>query len=170
MIDDYLTDHGIPLDLSGYDAGADETTRRDVLSLPFQLADQHGQRVLLAIDELQRVVDCEDHEPLISDLVDLYAGDRRVSVLVSGSDDRGLELLADGPLGKLVERYGIEPRIPARTWRPALVDRFALAGLTIDQRHIETILEFGRERPYETMLAAYHTADNGLAQHRRHGR
>jgi hypothetical protein len=61
-------------------------------------------------------------------------------------------------LGKLAERTDLPPTIPRDQWRRPLRERFAITGLRIGERELETILDFGAERPYHTMTAARHVA------------
>lgn len=45
------------------------------------------------------------------------------------------------------------PTIPADQWRAPLKERFAYAALSISEEHVQRILDFGAERPYDTMTA-----------------
>jgi hypothetical protein len=61
-------------------------------------------------------------------------------------------------LGKLAERLNLAPTIPFDQWRRPIREHFGRTGLMIDDDAREAILEFGAERPYETMTAARHAA------------
>lgn len=159
-----LKDQGIPLELSGLGATVPPATRRGALELPLAIARQHGRPVVLFIDELQRAVDYGDGVGLVSDLVDLYAGEasRTVIVLVDGSDERSLEKLMGDPysLAKLTSRVALPERIALDQWREPLRRRFDDAGLRVDEQGLERILAFGQGHPYATMAAAHFTAYN----------
>lgn len=164
FIQEWLKERGIPLELSGLGAAVQPATRRGALELPLALARQHRVPVLLFIDELQRAVDYGDGVGLVSDLVDLYAGERNrdVIVLVDGSDDRTLEQLMGDPYGvaKLTSRVALPERIPLDQWRGPLQRRFGEGGLNLSAERLERMLEFGDGHPYATMAAAHFTAYN----------
>jgi hypothetical protein len=107
-------------------------------------------------DELQRVADYDDHDELIHDLTDLYAGQDQAMVLVDGSHQRTLDGLlgtTDG-LGKLVKRQDLAPTIPRRQWHDGLTERFEQAGHPVAADALARLLDFGGEHPYRTMTAA----------------
>jgi hypothetical protein len=160
LIERVLEEHGVPLDLTAAAPEASVAHQRTVLSLPDQLARELDRPVIFYLDELQRAVDYADGEKVLLDLVDIYAGQTDVVVLGDGSSARTMDGLLDEPVsfGKLVQRRNLQPAIPLDQWRGPLVERFATVGLTIDEGDLETILEFGAERPYETTTAARHTA------------
>ncbi len=162
FVEDQLRERGIPLDLSGLGAELTPATRQAALELPLELARQHSVRVVLFIDELQRAVDYGDGVGLVCDLVDLYAGNGEVVVLVDGSDDRTIEQLMGRPygLGKLASRVALPEQIPLDQWRHPLRRRFGAAELAISEERLERILAFGDGYPYATMAAALYTAFN----------
>ena len=160
-IEKLLESLGVPLDLSGLDG--DElapATRRQALELPLKIAREHGARVVFCIDELQRAVDYGDGEGLIGDLVDIYAGQADVVLLVSGSRKRVVDKLLVEPFsaGKLLDRRTLSATIPRDQWRHPLAQRFEAADLNIEAARLERILDFGEERPYDTMTAARYVA------------
>jgi uncharacterized protein len=165
FVQDWLDAHGVPLDLSEFRASVPSATLRTVLELPLEIARQHGKGVVLFIDELQRAVDYADGVALVTGLVDLYAGNSDVLVLIDGSEERTVEQLVGHPysLGKLAQRVELEPRIPQDQWRAPLRGRFTDAGLEISAERLQRLLEFGAEHPYRTMAAC---AAVGLAAHR----
>jgi hypothetical protein len=160
LIERVLEEHGVPLDLTAAEPEATVLHQRTVLSLPAQLAGDPNRPVIFYLDELQRAVDYADGEQVLLDLVDVYAGQTDVVVLVDGSRTRTMDGLLDSPVsfGKLVQRRDLQPTIPLDQWRRPLTERFATVGLTIDEGDLETILAFGAERPYETTTAARHIA------------
>ena len=160
MIEKWLGERGVPLDLGAFPAKPDELTTRTILSLPLELARQRGRRGVLFLDELQRAVDYADGAELLRDVVDLYGGDRDVVVLVDGSDERALDRMLGETIGfgKLVDRQTLDPEIPLATWRTPLVERFAEAGLDLASPQLDRLLTWGRCRPYATMAAARYTA------------
>jgi hypothetical protein len=162
FVEEQLKELGIPLDLSGLGAELAPATRRAALELPLGLARQHGVRVVLFIDELQRAVDYGDGVGLVCDLVDLYAGNGDVVVLVDGSAERTIEQLIGEPygLGKLTSRVALPERIPLDQWLRPLRHRFDEAELAISEERLERILAFGDGYPYATMAAALYTAFN----------
>jgi energy-coupling factor transporter ATP-binding protein EcfA2 len=152
---------GVPLDLSslgGHDVPP--ATRRGALELPLRIARQHDAQVVFCIDELQRTVEYSDGEGLVGDLVDIYAGQTNVVLLVSGSQDRVVQKLLAEPfnVGKLLERRTLSATIPRDQWRRPLAARFEAAELTISGDQLEEVLDFGQERPYDTMTAARYVA------------
>lgn len=161
LIEKLLTDEGLPLNLSALQSD-DPTSaqQRAVLALPKHLARELAKPVVFFLDELQRVADYADGERFLIDLVDLYAGQTAVILLIDGSSERTLARLYEEPvsLGKLAERLDLAPTIPFDQWRRPIREHFARTGLTIDDDAREAILEFGAERPYETMTAARHAA------------
>lgn len=78
-------------------------------------------------------------------------------MLIDGSHTRVVERLMVDPF-KLVDRRSLEPTIPIDQWRGPLRARFGQAGLDIRADQLERVLEFGGERPYDTMTAARHIA------------
>lgn len=159
LIEKLLADLGVPLDLSVLSSDAVLPTR-EVLALPVRLAGAADRPVLVFFDELQRVVDYADGEQLLIDIVDVFSSSRGVSVLVDGSEERTLDAMLGPPthLAKLCDRLQLDPRMPRATWREPLRDRFAQAGQAIQADALETLLDFGDGRPYETMAAARYTA------------
>lgn len=161
LIEKLLTDEGLPLNLSALQSD-DPTSaqQRAVLALPKHLARELAKPVVFFLDELQRVADYADGERFLIDLVDLYAGQTAVILLIDGSSERTLARLYEEPvsLGKLAERLNLAPTIPFDQWRRPIREHFGQTGLTIDDDAREAILEFGAERPYETMTAARHAA------------
>lgn len=159
VIEKLLADLGIPLDLSGLGYDAPLRTR-EVLSLPVRLAEVADRPVLVFIDELQRVVDYADGDELLIDIVDVFSSSRGVSVLVDGSEERTVGAMLGPPthLAKLCDRLQLDPRIPRETWHEPLRDRFEQADQTIEADALETLLDFGEGRPYETMAGARYTA------------
>lgn len=160
LLEKILADQGVPLDLSGLGTSPDRLPTREVLSLPVTIAQQQGRHGVLFLDELQRVVDYEDGDQLLIDFVDLYSGSDDVVVLVDGSDQRALKGMFGAPVhfGKLVDRLTLDPTIPLTTWRQPLTERFARAGLQLDDAVREELLTWSGGRPYETMAAARFTA------------
>jgi uncharacterized protein (DUF1778 family) len=157
-----LAQQGIPLDLSELGAAIPDATRRRVLELPLAVARQHGCKVALFLDELQRAVDYSDGVGLIRDLVDIYAGNPDVVLLVDGSNERTIEQLMGAPysLARLGQRLALAATIPFDQWRAPLQDRFERAALSISGDRIERILEFGEERPYDTMVGCLLVGQN----------
>jgi hypothetical protein len=160
---EHLTERllGVTPDLSSVtDPDQALLSRRAALELPRALASETGRKVVLFADELQRAVNYADGIGLINDLVDIYAGNREVVVLVDGSDERTLEQLIGEPynLGKLTKRLALTDRIPFDQWRAPLRDRFEQAKLTICDARLQRVLAFGAEHPYHTMCAALEVA------------
>jgi AAA+ ATPase superfamily predicted ATPase len=155
FVQGWLQQQGVSMDLSGFRTSVPTATLRAVLSLPLEIARQHQRSVVLFIDELQRAVDYADGVALISGLVDLYAGNTNVAVLVDGSDERTVQQLLGRPhsLGKLAQRIELEPRIPMDQWRSPLRDRFHTAGLEITEERLQRLLDYGAGYPYSTMAA-----------------
>jgi hypothetical protein len=162
LIENVLRDQGIPLDLSQLDDEPGELHARAILALPLRLAEEIGRPVVFYLDELQRAVDYVDGEQVLGDMVDLYSGATDVVVLVDGSKQRVLEEMLGPPIqfGKLCDRLTLDPTIAAYTWRESLPERFRRAGLELGDEALETIVSFGRGRPYATMTAARYTALN----------
>lgn len=163
-----LKEQSLPLDLSTFGAEVPPATRRAALELPLSISRQQGTNVVLFLDELQRAVGYADGVGLVRDLVDIYAGNREVVVLVDGSDDRTIEQLMSPPydMARLGQRVPLPERIPLDQWRHPLRERFDQAGLPISNDRLERILEFGDGRPYDTMNACLYVAYNArrLAQ------
>lgn len=63
-------------------------------------------------------------------------------------------------LARLGQRLALAPTIPADQWRAPLHDRFGRAGLLISEHRLERILEFGEERPYDTMVGCLLVGQN----------
>jgi hypothetical protein len=159
-VEKLLTEQGVPIDLSGMTAEERQGSARTIVGLPTAVAQAHGRRVVVFLDELQRVTDYEDGLAVLTDLIDLYTGSADAVVLVDGSDERTIRDLLGSPmhLGKLVDRLDLPPTIPAATWREPLTHRFAVAGLRLDDEHRDRIIDWGRGKPYDTMAAARYTA------------
>jgi hypothetical protein len=157
-----LAEQGVPLDLSRFGADVPDATRRAALELPLAIARQQQCKVVFFIDELQRAVDYADGVGLIHDLVDLYAGNEDVAVLVDGSDARTIEQLMGPPydLARLGQRVPLSPTIPADQWLAPLRERFERAVLAISDAHLNRILEFGEGRPYDTMAGCLYVGLN----------
>jgi hypothetical protein len=151
---------GVPLDLSVLARDLPSATRRAALELPLKLARQHGVHVVFCVDELQRAVDYADGEGLIGDLVDIYSGQDDVVLLVNGSHERVVGRLLEEPyrIAKLVQRRPLDPRIPRDQWVQPLTRRFERAGLSIAPELLAHVLDFGQERPYDTMTAGRYIA------------
>jgi hypothetical protein len=160
LIEKLLADQGIPLDLSAPGQPSPELPARAVLSLPVQLARHRRKRAVVFFDELQRVVDYADGEEVLRDLADIYGASEDAVVLVDGSDERALDGMFGAPthFGKLVDRLGLDPRIPLTSWRRPLTDRFKRLGLELPDPSREAILEWSDGRPYPTMAACRYTA------------
>ena len=161
LIEKLLAEEGLPLNLFALGGGSPTPVQqRAVLALPKHLARELAQPVVFFLDELQRVADYADGERFLIDLVDLYAGQTAVILLIDGSSERALARLYEDPvsLGKLAERLNLAPTIPLDQWRRPIREHFARTGLAVDDDAREAILEFGAERPYETMTAARHAA------------
>lgn len=155
LLEEILREHGLPFDLRELAAEPDRATVRQVISLPLKLAQTIGRPTVFYLDELQRVADYTDGDMFVSDLVDVYAANADVTVLVDGSDERALELLdRDLRLGKLCKPFPLGARISATEWKPGIQDHYRLAGLEIDSDALERLIGFGDGRPYPTMLAA----------------
>jgi hypothetical protein len=154
MIDSLLAQQGIPLDLAQFGADLPDSTRRAVLELPLLIALQQKRKAVLFLDELQRAVDYVDGVGLVRDLVDIYAGNPNVALLVDGSDERTIEQLMGSPycFSRLGRRLPLTPTIPTDQWRAPLRNRFERAALSISREQLERIIEFGEERPYDTMV------------------
>jgi hypothetical protein len=119
-------------------------------------------RVALFLDELQRAVDYSDGVGLIRDLVDIYAGNPNVVLLVDGSNERTIEQLMGSPysMARLGQRLALTPTMPSDQWRAPLRDRFERAALSISEDRLERIIEFGEERPYDTMVGSLLVGQN----------
>jgi AAA+ ATPase superfamily predicted ATPase len=117
LIEAYLSEQGIPVDLSGLDHRPLPQTMRKILSLPIKLAEEDERAVVLYFDELQRVVDYRDGRELLGELVDLYSGRTDVVLLVDGSNERALEQMMVPPVGfgKLVDRLPLVEEIRRRS-------------------------------------------------------
>ncbi len=159
-IEKLLSEGGVPLDLSTIGRDPKELPARAVLSLPAELARHSGKRVLLFLDELQRVVDYADGEAVLCDLIDLYGASSNTIVLVDGSNERALNGMFGAPVhfGKLVDRIELGALIPLSAWREPLTQRFACAGIELVESAREELLEWSKGRPYATMAAARYTA------------
>ena len=165
FVQGWLNAQGVSLDLSEFRASVPTATLRTVLALPLEIARQHGKRVVVFIDELQRAVDYADGVALVTTITDLYAGNADVLVLVDGSEERTVAQLVRRPysLSKLAQRVNLEPRIPSDQWRGPLRARFEHAQLQIADEHLERLLEFGDQHPYRMMVGC---AAVGLAARR----
>lgn len=163
LIEAWLKERKLPVDLSADNPRT--LSSREILELPVRLARETKKPVLVFIDELQRIAEAEDRDAFLTDLVDLYSQAPQVVVLVDGSDERLINKLmaSSAHLAKLFTRQAVDLQIPRQQWRPALTDRFAQAVLPIDSGRLERILDFGAERPYETMLACQCVAMAGRA-------
>jgi hypothetical protein len=161
-VQSFLAQQGIPLDLSDLGGAVPDATRRRVLELPLAIASQHDCKVALFLDELQRAVDYSDGVGLIRDLVDIYAGNPDVVLLVDGSNERTIEQMMGAPysLARLGQRLALAPTIPVDQWRAPLRGRFEHAGLSISEDRLERILKFGEERPYDTMVGCLLVGQN----------
>jgi ATPase domain predominantly from Archaea len=166
-LQEILADQGLPLDLSEFGAEVPPATRRKAIELPLTIARQQTTKVVLFIDELQRACGnpdggYADGVGLVSDLVDAYAGNTDVVVLVDGSDERTIDKLMAEPYGmaRLSQRVPLAERIPFDQWQRPLRTRFEQAGLPIADDDLERILEFGEGRPYDTMSACLYVAYN----------
>jgi hypothetical protein len=160
MLEKWLGDQGVPLDLGAFPTAHGELPTRTILGLPLEIARQRGRRGVLFLDEVQRAVDYADGAKLLSDVVDLYGGDQDVVVLADGSDERTLDDML-GPtigFGKLVDRQHLAPEIPIASWREPLTLRFADAHLELGDAPLGRLLAWSRGRPYATMAAARYTA------------
>ena len=82
LIESLLKEKGLPVDLSEFGREPNPTTRRKVFEVPLGLA-SHG-RILLFLDELQRVASYEDGEETMKDLVDVFSGQNDVVLLTDG--------------------------------------------------------------------------------------
>jgi len=162
LVQTLLAEQGIPLDLSELGAEPSSLPSRAVLSLPRSIATEMGRPAILFLDELQRAVTYADGDQVLGDLVDLYGGATDVVVLIDGSEERVLTDMLGPPMhfGKLCDRLSIDRTIPQTVWREALTDRFARAGMRLDEHAWDMLLAFGAGRPYETMAAARYTALN----------
>lgn len=162
LIESYLREQGIPLDLSALKDRPQPQTVRSILALPIKLAAERKRPVVLYFDELQRVVDYAEGAELLGDLVDLYSGRTDVVVLVDGSDKRAFDSMMRPPVGfgKLVDSLPLVEEIPPYVWRDGLPERFARAGLRIEVELLDDLIEFGEGRPYATMAAAGYAALN----------
>lgn len=160
MVEKFLRDQGIPLDLSSLDHPPGTAEARSILSLPLELTRQRRKPMILFLDELQRAVGYADGKEILLDLVDLYSASPDVVLLVDGSDERTLDGMLGEPLhfGKLVDRQSLDPRIPLTTWRDPLRERFAAAGLELPSAQEERLLEWSGGAVYPTMAAARFTA------------
>jgi AAA+ ATPase superfamily predicted ATPase len=159
-IEQWLKEHGIPMDLSSVGRRG-PMTMREVVDLPLRVAVHQRRRVLLFFDELQRVVDYADGRDVLADLRDVYSAERgQAVVLVDGSDERSIEQLLDNPynFGKLVSRYDLPTTIAAYLWQNPLVERFAEIGKELADDQRDAIIAFGAGRPYDTMAAARYIA------------
>lgn len=161
-IEKLLSEYGVPLDLSALGREPQELPARAVLSLPAELARREGERALLFLDELQRVVDYADGEIVLRDLIDLYGASNDAVVLVDGSNARALDGMFGEPVhfGKLVKRIELDARIPLASWRAPLTGRFSRAGLLLEDTPREELLKWSEGRPYATMAAARYTAQS----------
>lgn len=155
-IESALRSAGVPLNLEELGAEPAQAATREILSLPLALAEQLGRPVIFFMDELQRAVDYTDGAEILQALVDTYSGVSDVVMLVDGSDERVLERMRGAPIqfDKLCDRLPIGPHIPKTVWREALPERFARLSMTITADALAAIVEFGAERPYDTMAAA----------------
>lgn len=163
LIQKFLGEEGIPLDLSQLDAGRSPArTVRSILSLPSRLATDTDAPVVFYLDEVQRVVDYEEGGQILGELVDLYSGRDEVVLLVDGSSERALERMMGAPIGfgKLVDRLPLAREISTGIWRESLPDRFEQAGLALGSDALEALISFGEGRPYATMSAARYSALN----------
>jgi hypothetical protein len=163
LIEKFLDEEGIPLDLSQLDASRPRArTTRSILSLPLTLAAGSGAPVIFYLDEVQRVVDYQDGEQILGDLIDVYSGRDEVVLLVDGSSERALGQMMGAPIGfgKLVDRLPLPGEIAPRVWREHLPGRFERADLELGLQAREELISFGAGRPYATMCAARYTALN----------
>lgn len=160
MVEGFLKDKGIPLDLSALGKDARPVDARTILGLPLELARHRRKPMILFLDELQRVVSYSDGDEILTDLIDLYRAAGDAVVLVDGSTERTLDGMFGEPLhfGKLVDRQLLDPRIPLTTWRGALTERFSAAGLELPDAQRERLLDWSDGVVYPTMAAARFTA------------
>jgi AAA ATPase domain len=100
MVEKFLGEQGVPLDLSALEAAPGTAETRSILSLPFALAAERRKPTILFLDELQRAVSYADGDVILSDLVDLYGRSDDVVVLVDGSNERALEGMLGEPSPK----------------------------------------------------------------------
>lgn len=98
MVEGFLKEKGIPLDLSALGKDARPADARTILGLPLELARHHRKPTILFLDELQRAVSYSDGDEILTDLVDLYRAAGDVVVLVDGSDERTLDGMLGEPL------------------------------------------------------------------------
>lgn len=160
MIEGFLKEKGIPLDLAALDPDDTAPDALAILGLPLEVARQCGRPVVFFLDELQRAVSYEDGLGTLTDIVDLYTSADEVVVLVDGSEERTLDDMLGRPLhfGKLVDRLLLDPRIAPATWREPLTGRFAEAGLELPDDQRERLLRWSDGLAYSTMAAARFTA------------
>jgi hypothetical protein len=162
VVQGLLAEQGLPLDLSAFAADVPDSTRRAALGLPLDIARQQERGVVLFIDELQRAASYADGVALVHDLVDLYAGNQEVVLLIDGSDERTIEQLMGAPydLARLCQRRPLDPTIPLDSWRAPVAARFSEAGLRLSKEHLEAILAFGGGHPYDTMMGCLYVGLN----------
>ena len=87
-------------------------------------------------------------------------GDADAVVLIDGSSERTIEQMLGEPhhIAKIAPRIPLPPRIPTSLWRPALEDRFAQLGMTVDPAAMDVLLTWSDGRPYPTVAAAAEAA------------
>jgi len=159
-IEALLRSIGVPLDLSALGRDLPLATRRAALELPLKIAREQKLKVVFCIDELQRAADYADGEGIVGDLIDIYAGQTDVVLLIDGSQERVVDRLLEEPyqVAKLVQRRTLASTIPRDQWRRPLTTRFERAGLSIGPELLEEVLDFGAWRPYDTMTAGRYVA------------
>jgi hypothetical protein len=94
--------------------------------------------------------------PLPSDLIVGRRGE------IDEINERALNGMFGAPVhfGKLVDRIELDARIPLTSWREPLTERFARAGLLLEDAGREELLKWSEGRPYATMAAARYTAQS----------
>lgn len=156
-----LAKEGVETDLGELLSEPEQAGSRDVLHLPIALARAKGKKLVLFLDELQRAVDYQDASDVLGDLVDLY-GSRTPDavVLIDGSSERTIEQMLGEPhhIAKIAPRIPLPPRIPPGVWRPALDERFARLGMTVDPAAMGILLTWSDGQPYPTVAAAAEAA------------
>jgi hypothetical protein len=165
LIQSILDRQGLPLDLAELATQPGRQTGRAVLELPTHIAAETDQRLILFLDEVQRIVDYSDGGQLLRDLIDIYGTRNDVTVMLDGSEERTIAGLYGPPveIGKLAAPYELAQTIEVSVWREPLRARFDRVNHPVRADALEDLLAFGSGRPYETVLACRHAA---LTAHR----
>lgn len=128
----------------------------EVLAAPAKIAKRTGKRVVVVMDECQRILEYGDdsvERKLRSaiqhhdDVCYLFLGSRKHLV-------QKMFLDQDRPLYRAAGHYPLMP-IAAKHWTPFIHDRFDIAGKKIDAARIDHLCLLTEGHPFYTQLLSY---------------